>query len=70
MPTLVVVGDRDNPAMLHNAEALARRVPAPTRVTLPGVGHLPNLERPEDFNRAVLDYLLAQDAKPSVPVRP
>ncbi|MFL5351493.1 alpha/beta fold hydrolase [Archangium sp.] len=70
MPTLVVVGDRDNPAMLHNAETLARRVPAPTRVTLPGVGHLPNLERPEDFNRAVLDYLLAQDAKPSAPVRP
>lgn len=67
MPTLVVVGDRDNPAMRRNAEALARRVPAPTLVTLPGVGHLPHLERPADFNRAVLDYLLAQDARFSAP---
>ncbi len=56
-PTLLVVGDKDNPAMLKNAEVLARRVPTLTRVTLPGVGHLPNLERPEDFNRAVLDFL-------------
>jgi 3-oxoadipate enol-lactonase len=56
-PTLLVVGDKDNPAMLKNAEVLARRVPALTRVTLPGVGHLPNLERPTDFNRAVLDFL-------------
>lgn len=70
MPTLVVVGDRDNPAMPRNAEALARRIPAPTLVTLPGVGHLPNLERPEDFNRAVLDYLLAQGTRPSAPARP
>ncbi|WP_375770078.1 alpha/beta fold hydrolase [Archangium gephyra] len=60
VPTLVVVGDRDNPTMLRNAEVLARRVPALTRVTLPGVGHLPNLERPEDFNRVLLDFLLAQ----------
>lgn len=60
VPTLVVVGDRDNPVMRRNAEVLARRVPALTRVTLPGVGHLPNLERPGDFNRVLLDFLLAQ----------
>ncbi|WP_052518555.1 alpha/beta fold hydrolase [Archangium violaceum] len=60
MPTLVVVGDRDNPVLLSNAELLARRVPTVTRVTLPGVGHPPNLERPEDFNRVLLDFLLAQ----------
>ncbi|MCY1073584.1 alpha/beta fold hydrolase [Archangium lansingense] len=59
-PTLVMVGDRDNPVMLRNAEVLARRVPALTRVTLPGVGHLPNLERPDDFNRVLLDFLIAQ----------
>jgi pimeloyl-ACP methyl ester carboxylesterase len=34
------------------------------------VGHLPNLERPEAFNRAVLDYLLAQNAKRSASPRP
>ncbi|MGZ3460070.1 MAG: alpha/beta fold hydrolase [Archangium sp.] len=61
-PTLVVVGDKDNPIMRRNAELLAQRVPALTRVTLPGVGHLPNVERPEDFDRAVLDFLLAQNS--------
>ncbi|HEX5746151.1 MAG TPA: alpha/beta fold hydrolase [Archangium sp.] len=60
VPTLVVVGDKASPALRSNAELLARRVPALTRVTLPGVGHLPNLERPEDFNRVLLGFLLAQ----------
>jgi pimeloyl-ACP methyl ester carboxylesterase len=58
-PTLLLVGDKDNPAVLRSAEELARRVPALTRVTFPGVGHLPNVERPEDFNRALLDFLVA-----------
>ncbi|AKI99728.1 alpha/beta fold hydrolase [Archangium gephyra] len=65
VPTLVVVGDRESPVLLSNAELLARHVPALTRVTLPGVGYLPNRERPEDFNRLLLDFLLAQ-ASPSV----
>ncbi|WNG32946.1 alpha/beta hydrolase [Archangium violaceum] len=65
MPTLVIVGDKDNPVMLKNAEELARRVPALTRVTLPGVGHLPSLERPEDFNRAILDFLLPRSVSRS-----
>ena len=42
--------------------AATQRVPTLQRVTLPGVGHLPNLESPEDFNRAVLGFLDAKGA--------
>jgi 3-oxoadipate enol-lactonase len=58
-PTLLVVGDKDDPAIPRSAEELARRVPSLTRVTLPGVGHRLNVESPEDFNRTLLDFLLA-----------
>jgi pimeloyl-ACP methyl ester carboxylesterase len=42
------------------ADAMGKRLfgPDPPRVlSLPGVGHLPNLERPDDFNRELLAFL-------------
>jgi pimeloyl-ACP methyl ester carboxylesterase len=32
------------------------------RVTMKGVAHLPNLERPDDFRRIVRDFLAAAGA--------
>ncbi|MBV8166068.1 MAG: alpha/beta hydrolase, partial [Alphaproteobacteria bacterium] len=51
-----VLGDR----LGHNAELAAKLAPqmADARVvTLPGVGHVPHLEAPDRFARAVLDFL-------------
>lgn len=35
----------------------AREIPGAHRVVMPGVAHIPSLERPEDFDRLVLDFL-------------
>lgn len=56
-PTLVVVGDRDVGDMLGVADRLAAGIVGARKVVMHGAAHLPGLERPEEFNRIVLDFL-------------
>ena len=60
VPTLVVTGDEDEPC-LEPAIFMKRRMPTAGLVVLPRSGHTVNLEEPEAFNRAVLDFLTAVD---------
>ncbi len=57
VPTLVLVGDRDQPVIVATAQALGARVPAARLVVLPNTAHVPNMEQPTEFNRLVLDFL-------------
>ena len=41
---------------------MKRKIPTAGLVVLPKSGHAINLEEPEAFNRAVLDFLAAVDA--------
>ncbi len=59
-PTLLVIGSRDVPDIHQIVEALEESIPASRKVTIEGAGHLPNMERPEEFNEAVLDFLRQQ----------
>jgi pimeloyl-ACP methyl ester carboxylesterase len=59
-PTLIVVGGRDVPDFHKIADTLHRGIPNSSRVVLPGVGHMSNMEDPVRFNRTVLDFLLAK----------
>jgi pimeloyl-ACP methyl ester carboxylesterase len=57
VPTLVVVGDLDRPETVASADLLEERLPNARKVVMPGTAHLPNFERPDDFNRIVLGFL-------------
>ena len=57
VPVLVVVGDCDVDDVRDAAEELKRGIPGARLVVMPGVAHVPNMERPEEFNRLVLDFL-------------
>lgn len=57
VPTLIVVGEWDIPDVHAHSGALVAGIPDATRVVLPGSGHLPHLEVPDEFNRLVLDFL-------------
>lgn len=59
-PSLVIVGDSDQPRTLAAADLLARELPNARKVRMTGVAHLPNMERPDEFNRLVLDFLEEQ----------
>ncbi len=43
---------------------LATGIAGARRVILPDVAHLPPLERPDDFNRLVLDFLRQRRSAP------
>lgn len=57
VPTLLVYGDQDVRAPLAIAEALEAAIPASRLVVLPGVGHVCNVEAPDEFNAAVREFL-------------
>ena len=60
MPTLVIVGGRDVPSIVENADRLAAGIAGARQVILPNVAHLPPMEAPDEFNRLVLDFLGAR----------
>jgi len=57
VPTLVLVGELDRPEMLEIAERLEAEIPNARRETIPGVAHVPSMERPDEFDRLVLGFL-------------
>jgi pimeloyl-ACP methyl ester carboxylesterase len=56
-PTLVVVGAEDTLTPPPESEKMAKAVKGAKLVKVPGAGHLPNIENPEAFNKALLDFL-------------
>ncbi len=56
VPTLVVVGEHDA-TFLKSCQYMAERIPGAELVVLPDAGHASNMEQPEAFNAAVLDFL-------------
>jgi len=61
VPTLIMTGDEDDPC-LEPAIFMKRTIPTAGLVVIPKSGHTINLEEPEAFNHAVLDFLTAVDA--------
>ncbi len=60
-PTLIVTGDEDDPC-LEPALLMKRHIPRAGLVVIPKTGHAVNLEEPELFNRAVLDFVATVEA--------
>ena len=54
----MVVGEADRTFPLRLDGGRSRpRIRGARLVRIPGAGHLSNLERPQEFNRAVLEFL-------------
>ena len=56
-PTLVVVGERDQPDFHAVADALTRGIPLARKVVVPGAGHMVPMEAPAEFNALVIGFL-------------
>ena len=56
-PTLLIWGTKDRAVDFRSAEPLRKNFRNVELVALPGVGHLPYEEAPEDFNRALINFL-------------
>jgi pimeloyl-ACP methyl ester carboxylesterase len=56
-PTLIIWGTKDRAVHFQSAEPLRRNFRDARLVAFEGVGHLPYEEAPEDFSRALVDFL-------------
>jgi 3-oxoadipate enol-lactonase len=57
VPTLVVVGDQDVEDFLDMADEAAAGIPGARKVVIEGAAHVIALEKPQEFNAALLAFL-------------
>jgi pimeloyl-ACP methyl ester carboxylesterase len=60
IPTLLMWGSKDPAVYASSAEPLAKYFPHSRTVVFPGIGHLPYEECPEEFNRALIEFLKSE----------
>lgn len=56
-PVLLIDGPYDLPEALESNRILLKRLPRAEYVSIPGTAHFPSYERPEEYNRIVLEFL-------------
>jgi pimeloyl-ACP methyl ester carboxylesterase len=57
IPTLLMWGGKDPAVYASSAAPLAKYFPGSQTIIFPGIGHLPYEECPEEFNRALIEFL-------------
>lgn len=57
IPTLLMWGSKDSAVFASSAKPLMEFFPNSKLIVFPGIGHLPYEECPEEFNRALIEFL-------------
>lgn len=57
VPTLVMIGGRDQPHLIQAGETAARDITGARKVVYPAAGHMINMEEPKRFNRDLEAFL-------------
>ncbi|MEM0459985.1 MAG: alpha/beta hydrolase [Thermofilum sp.] len=57
VPTLIISGELDYISPPEVAEEISRIVKGSRKIVFPKVGHMPHRENPEEYNKAVLEFL-------------
>ena len=57
VPTLILVGGEDPVTPPSDAEAMAEKIKGARLVRIEGAAHLSNVERPEEFDRALTEFV-------------
>jgi pimeloyl-ACP methyl ester carboxylesterase len=56
-PALVIWGDADFPHIVYRSRLIANTIPGARYLVMEDCAHLPNMERPRQFDEAILDFL-------------
>jgi pimeloyl-ACP methyl ester carboxylesterase len=57
VPVLIIAGALDDYELLEAAEKMTAEIPGARMVTIEDTAHLPNIEKPDEFNEHVLAFL-------------
>ena len=56
-PTVIVAGDHDEAILRAHTDYMASVIPGATEVILPDVSHFAMLQAPDEYNKAVIDFV-------------
>lgn len=59
VPTLIVAGALDHPEIIRAADMMQGEISKVQKLILSDCAHVPNMEKPAEFNQAVLEFLMA-----------
>lgn len=54
---LIMIRDEDVADFLKIADILTAGITSAEKVVIPGAAHLPNMEKPQEFDQIVVDFL-------------
>ncbi|WP_165423804.1 alpha/beta fold hydrolase [Ktedonosporobacter rubrisoli] len=57
VPTLIAMGAEDDSRLFKDADKLERDIVRASRATIAETHHMPNMEKPQEFNALILDFL-------------
>jgi 3-oxoadipate enol-lactonase len=57
VPTMVIIGEKDPATIPEYGELIADSVPGAKKFVVPDAAHLSNIEQPEIYTRALVDFL-------------
>jgi pimeloyl-ACP methyl ester carboxylesterase len=60
VPTLLIWGDHDRMFPIEHAQAFAKEIPGAKLVVIPKCGHVPQVEKPDEFVAALENFLGAR----------
>ena len=65
VPTLILAGEYDQPSSIAGPMLLSEQIPGAEYHLLPGVAHMMNMERAEQFNEIVREFLARHPIRPA-----
>lgn len=63
VPVLVIEGDKDLPYITASSQHLEKTIPGARRIVIKDVAHMLNMEKPEELNKLIEDFLASSDLK-------
>jgi 2-hydroxy-6-oxonona-2,4-dienedioate hydrolase len=57
IPVLIVVGSQDTPYILAAADYMKEKIKSASKITIEDAAHLPNMEKPQEFQKVVENFL-------------
>ena len=57
VPVLIIHGDKDIPYMMESNMFLEKNIPGAKRVLVKDVAHMLNMEKPDEVNKRIMDFL-------------
>jgi len=59
VPVFIIAGAIDNSEIVRAADVMQKAIPHAKKLIISDTAHMPNMEKPAEFNKAVLDFLAA-----------